>query len=170
MNTTHMPPDTPEVTEQKNTMTPKSRNALLRYMAILFAVAFIIVTISLVISMHTSQNTITALNQASASALQNAEQLQSSNRDLSDENEQLRQQISELEAQLDEVQTTAENAASAEERAKQTEKAYNLLLQAMTARNNGDYAAFTAAMEQLAPLQDYLQDTAAALYAQYSAA
>ena len=70
--------------EKPQAMTPKSRNALLRYMTILFAVAFLVVTVSLVISMRTSQNTITALNQTSASALQNAEQLQDSNRDLSD--------------------------------------------------------------------------------------
>ena len=123
--------------EKPQAMTPKSRNALLRYMTILFAVAFLVVTVSLVISMRASQNTITALNQTSASALQNAEQLQDSNRDLSD----------------------ADNTA----------KAYELLLQALEAKNNGDTAACSAALAQLEPLQSYLQDSAAALYAQLTA-
>ena len=70
-------PAQPEA-EKPQMMAPKSRNALLRYMTILFAVAFLVVTVSLVISMRASQNTITALNQTSASALQNAEQLQDS--------------------------------------------------------------------------------------------
>ena len=38
--------------EKPQAMTPKSRNALLRYMTILFAVAFLVVTVSLVISMR----------------------------------------------------------------------------------------------------------------------
>ena len=60
-------PAQPEA-EKPQMMTPKSRNALLRYMTILFAVAFLVVTVSLVISMRASQKTITALNQTSASA------------------------------------------------------------------------------------------------------
>ena len=108
-------PAQPEA-EKPQMMTPKSRNALLRYMTILFAVAFLVVTVSLVISMRASQNTITALNQTSASALQNAEQLQDSNRDLSDENAKLRDRVAELEDQLASAKADAETAASAQER------------------------------------------------------
>ena len=155
--------------EKPQAMTPKSRNALLRYMTILFAVAFLVVTVSLVISMRTSQNTITALNQTSASALQNAEQLQDSNRDLSDENTKLRDQLAELEDQLASAKADAETAASAQESADNTAKAYELLLQALEAQNNGDTAACSAVLAQLEPLQSYLQDAAAALYAQLAA-
>lgn len=161
-------PAQPEA-EKPQMMAPKSRNALLRYMTILFAVAFLVVTVSLVISMHASQNTITALNQTSASALQNAEQLQDSNRDLSDENAKLRDRVAELEDQLASAKADAETAASAQESADNTAKAYELLLQAMDAKSNGDTAACSAALAQLEPLQSYLQDSAAALYAQLAA-
>ena len=92
-----------------------------------------------------------------------------SNRDLSDENAKLRDQVAELEDQLASAKADAETAVSAQESADNTAKAYELLLQAMDAKNNGDTAACSAALAQLEPLQSYLKDSAAALYAQLAA-
>ena len=45
--------------------------ALLRYMAILFAVAFLLVLLSLILQTHSSKSTISELSAASTSALEN---------------------------------------------------------------------------------------------------
>ena len=77
--------------EQNKTPVDDGRkNALLRYIAILFAVAFLFVLLSLVMQMRDSRATISELNAASASALKNAETLQDGNRQLQEENAPLR--------------------------------------------------------------------------------
>ena len=59
--------------------------ALLRYMAILFAVAFLLVLLSLILQTHSSKSTISELRAASTSALDNAVKLQEENRALQEE-------------------------------------------------------------------------------------
>ena len=76
------------------------KTALLRYMAVLFAVAFLLVLLSLILQAHSSKATISELTQTSSSALSNVEQLQAQNRDLQDEKQTLTQEKSELEARL----------------------------------------------------------------------
>ena len=66
-------------------LSEKRKAALLRYMTILFSAAFILVLISLILQMHSSQAKISELNAASTSALSNAEALQEENRNLQDE-------------------------------------------------------------------------------------
>ena len=63
--------------------------ALLRYMAILFAVAFVLVLLSLILQTHSSKSTISELSAASTSALDNAVKLQEENRALQEEQQQL---------------------------------------------------------------------------------
>ena len=74
------------------------KTALLRYMAVLFAVAFLLVLLSLILQAYSSKATISELTQTSSSALSNVEQLQAQNRDLQDEKQTLTQEKSELEA------------------------------------------------------------------------
>ena len=68
--------------EKKNNQPEKTgldetrKSALLRYVAILFAVAFVLVLISMLSQMRDSNSTITELSQSSSSAIQKAEQLQ----------------------------------------------------------------------------------------------
>ena len=153
---------------EKKTGGPKTQNALLRYITILFAVAFLVVLLSLVISNQQTQNTITALNQTSASALENAEQLQEMNRELSDANAALQEQINQLELELEQANEdkaqAREDAQAAETAAEETAKAYELLLTAMDARQNGDPEAFDAAMMALEPMQELLSDAAVDCY------
>lgn len=155
---------------EKKTGTVKNQNALLRYITILFAVAFLMVTLSLVISMRESRDTISELNQTSASALQNAEALQTENRELSDANRDLRDTVTALEAELAEAQETKTQLetekADAEKLAQDTAKAYALLLTAMDARQYGDTETFDQAMTDLEPLKDLLTGKAAERYSE----
>ena len=66
-------------------LSEKRKAALLRYMAVLFCAAFILVLVSLILQMHSSKAKISELNAASTSALSNAEALQTENRTLQDE-------------------------------------------------------------------------------------
>lgn len=160
----------PSVPEKKQ-VGAKSRNALLRYMTILFAVAFLAVTLSLVIETKKSKTTISELNQTSASALENAEMLQESNRELSDTNANLRDKIADLENNLKEANDAANEAEAALESAKDAQqnaeneaKACNLLFTALNAQQKGDTAAYENAMVQLEPLHEFLTGTAAEIY------
>ena len=76
--------------------------ALLRYMAILFAVAFLLVLLSLILQTHSSKSTISELSAASTSALDNAVKLQEQNRTLQEEKQQLQDELDELQKKLDE--------------------------------------------------------------------
>ncbi|MBQ9967439.1 MAG: hypothetical protein IJO88_01795 [Oscillospiraceae bacterium] len=71
-------------------MDEKRKKSLFRYIAIMFVVAFVLVLISLV----GQTRSIGHLSESSASALQRAEELQNTNRDLTE-------QIAELQAQLE---------------------------------------------------------------------
>ena len=61
---------------EKPALDERKKSALLRYVAIMFAVAFVLVLFSLLGQMRNSMSTISELNQSSSSALQKAEQLQ----------------------------------------------------------------------------------------------
>ena len=164
---------------QTETIGPKNRNALLRYMVILFVVAFLIVSLSLLVQMRNSQNTITALNQTSASALQNAEQLQQQNQALTREHDALQETIHELEDSIEELEqeirlTESELTSVKQEQAQVQEQsqaridAYELLLRALQARQNEDMGAFNTAMDALAEVQENLSPAGAELYKQLS--
>ena len=74
--------------------------ALLRYIAILFFVAFLLVLFSLLAQMRNNKQTISELNQSSASSMSKVEQLQEQNRSLQEENASLKEQIEQLTAKL----------------------------------------------------------------------
>ena len=92
-----------EENKQDGKLDERRKTALLRYIAVLFAVAFLLVLASLLGQMRDTKNAITELNQSSTSALQRAEQLQDRNREL----EQELADRKELEAQLAEAQRSA---------------------------------------------------------------
>lgn len=146
-------------------MSEQKRTALLRYMMILFAVAFLLVLFSYLIQVFNSQSTISQLNATSASALQNAERLQDTNRELTEENERLQQ---ELETLTDENRAQTEAAAADRELARaegraegeaegrqagleEARKAYDLLLKAVAAQDEAERAKALEALEALRP-------------------
>lgn len=102
----HEADEAPALNEQK-------KNALLRYMAILFGLAFLLVLLSFLIQMRDSRETISDLSQSNASALQNAGKLQDDNMSLLLENEELRERLASLEDELSQAEQDGERAESA---------------------------------------------------------
>lgn len=119
----------PNTTVQlEKTLDDKKKNALLRYLGIMFAVAFLFVLLSLVGELRSNKAAITELNQSSTSAIAKAEQLQDTNRQLETDNAYLTGRIEELEKQLEELEDelalqTAENKLLQEENAKLDQQA-----------------------------------------------
>lgn len=156
--------------EKKNTpVSSEKRTALLRYLAILFAVAFLLVLLSYLIQAFHSQSTIDKLNITSASALQNAESLQETNRELTQENKQLNDELDDARAAILEYQesASAEKKAAAEDaELKATEavqKAYDLLL---IANNAADEKEKAQALEALKQEKENLSEQGLKLYEQ----
>ncbi len=152
------------------------KTALLRYMAVLFAVAFLLVLLSLILQAHSSKATISELTQTSSSALSNVEQLQTQNRDLQNEKQALTQektaleaQVEELKAQLEAAQQEAEREEDAEKQAMElelsrTKDAYEALLVAKACETHEGNVTFSKAMDTLADLKEYLGEEALAEY------
>lgn len=97
---------------EKETNTPpldeRRKNALLRYIGILFGVAFLFVLLSLASELKANQSDLAELNQVSTSAVQKAEQLQDTNRALEEEKQTLTAQVADLEQQLADAQLELE--------------------------------------------------------------
>lgn len=153
------------------------RTALLRYMAVLFSVAFLLVLGSLVVQMHKSQATISELNATSSSALSNAEQLQEQNRALQDdkrelerENQTLEQQLAAAQAQVQELdqklqalqeqqqeqQTENQTRTELQLELERTKEAYEALMTALESTDHEGDVTFSRAMETLRRLNEYL--------------
>lgn len=156
-------------------LSEKRKAALLRYMAVLFCAAFILVLISLILQMHSSEAKISELNAASTSALSNAEALQTENRTLQDEkialekkNEELQEKIDELTKQLEEAAQAEEDSQTAENEVvknlrtelDRTKEAYEALLEAKGCDMREGNVTFSRAMQTLERLKDYLGPTA----------
>ena len=129
------------VQEQRTGLDEKRKTALLRYIAILFAVAFILVLLSLFSQMKSSQSTISQLSQSSTSALENVEKLQEQNRLLQEENQTLRDSLS-----------------ASEQSNLHTKQAYEDLLMAMENSDGGQEGNVTLsrALENLKNLKKHL--------------
>ena len=149
-------------------LSEKRKAALLRYMTILFSAAFVLVLISLILQMHSSEAKISELNAASTSALSNAEALQAENRSLQDEKIALEQENKELQAKLDELNEKLDAAAAAENEMikslrtelDRTKEAYEALLEAKSCDTREGNVTFSRAMQTLERLKDYLGPTA----------
>lgn len=109
--------------------TQNRQNALLRYMIIMFAVALVLVLLSMVLQNKDSNSTITQLHTSSTNALAKAEALQNKNRELE---EKLASQKTESETKIFALQKELEatrKAAEALQKAKDDEiKVYTALL------------------------------------------
>lgn len=159
--------------EEKTPLDDKKKNALLRYITILFAVAFLFVLFSMLLQMRDSQATISELNQSSASALQKAEQLQEHNQQLQEENDSLQAQIEALQQEVDKL-TESDQSEEIEQLREElelakgkTQNAYELLLQAMELQTPGSQegnVAFSKALDNLESLKDYLGETGLKVY------
>ena len=165
---------------EKSGLDDNRKNALLRYLGIMFVVAFIFVLVSLIGELRTSEATISELSASSTSALQKAEQLQDTNRELETDNAYLEGRIEELEKQLEEVETDLEDAqqaaadqeALADEREaaladtqthlEQIQKAYDLLAEAQNLLSQEQDAS--QLLSQLEHYKQYLGENALNIY------
>ena len=177
----------PQITEPVATdpvVVDRKRNwALLRYIGIMFAVAFILVFMSLYFTTrHDSQQTISQLSQNANSALARAEQLQTDNRELTETNMTLQESLTLAENDLQDAEntiTTQEGiiAGQAEDIAKMTkemetltedkenlQKAYALLAQAQLAYEERNWESCAKAIANLESLQDYLDKDSKTIY------
>ena len=155
--------------EQNKTPVDDGRkNALLRYIAILFAVAFLFVLLSLVMQMRDSRATISELNESSMNALKNAQVLQAANEQLTEENKKLNDQLNTYEEEKEQL---TEELEQNQQIADQTALAYELLLQAQAALEADDLTALDAALAQIEAdgLETVLSEQGKALLAQLRA-
>lgn len=160
-----------EEERQTQPISEKRKAAFLRYMAILFAVAFLLVLLSMILQNKSSKATISELNETSRSALQNAVDLQEQNRALQEENDALTAQISDLTQQLADSeavaaeleQAKAELEAQAEEAAAESDhqldhtvEAYEALLIAMQCDTREGNVTFSRAADTVEKFKDCL--------------
>lgn len=169
-----------KTTEQP--LTTKKKRAMLEYMAIMFAAAFLLVAVSLLIKVIDMKGEMEAAN---TGARENIALLQ---KDL----DAARAESAELQTQLDEANAASSEAADklsdAETRLSEAEKAREtlektlesaqkendtlsrraqaneLLVSAQAALEQGDYAALRSHLEALGAYADALKDDGAALY------
>lgn len=169
-----------KTTEQP--LTTKKKRAMLEYMAIMFAAAFLLVAISLLIKVIDMKGEMEAAN---TGARENIALLQ---KDL----DAARAESAELQTKLDEANTASSEAADklsdAETRLSEAEKAREtlektldaaqkendtlsrraqaneLLVSAQAALEQGDYAALRSHLTALGAYADALKDDGAALY------
>lgn len=169
-----------KTTEQP--LTTKKKRAMLEYMAIMFAAAFLLVAISLLIKVIDMKGEMEAAN---TGARENIALLQ---KDL----DAARAESAELQTKLDEANAASSEAADklsdAETRLSEAEKAREtlektlesaqkenntlsrraqaneLLVSAQAALEQGDYAALRSHLEALGAYADALKDDGAALY------
>lgn len=100
--------DEKETTNPSPPLDDSRKNALLRYIGILFGVAFLFVLLSLASELKSNQADLAELSQSSTSALQKAEQLQDTNRALEAQTQELTEQLAALEQQLADAQLELE--------------------------------------------------------------
>ena len=169
-------------TTTEQPLTTKKKRAMLEYVAIMFAAAFLLVAISLLIKVIDMKGEMEAAN---TGARENIALLQ---KDL----DAARAESAELQTKLDEANTASSEAADklseAETRLSEAEKAREtlektlesaqkendtlsrraqaneLLVSAQAALEQGDYAALRSHLEALGAYADALKDDGAALY------
>lgn len=184
----------PEQPEQKPAaepqLSPRRRSALVTYLAILFAVAFLFVAVMMVAEtkrLKTMNQELQHDSQKNAASLtSNINALQEENQALSAENEKLSARIAELEdaakqaaetaeAEKAALQTQLETAAAeqarleqeletANQRAQDAIEVSELLHRALAADEDGDLDQVRELLDQIEPLKELLSETEQELY------
>lgn len=156
----------------------QKRNAFLRYMTVIFAVAFLLVLISLVLQAHTAKTAMSDLKESNSSALTNAaanaELLQDENRRLQEEVESLKAELAaaqkpdgteealekleeeyaELQAQNKELLATQSGVSAA----------YDALVVALQCTTREGNVTFSKAMSTVEKNKEYLSQEARNVY------
>ena len=126
---------------QNEQLTPKKKRAMLEYMGIMFAVAFLLVAVSLFVKLNSMQNDLDAANLGASTSIEAMEeQLES----IGQENDALTQERDQME---------------------QSAKAAELLALAQNALTKKDTVSFQAYIAELEGYADALPESAAKIYA-----
>ena len=176
---------TPPPANQTQVLSPRRRSALVTYLAILFAIAFLFVAVVMVLEtkrLKTMNEELQNTNQkTSASLTNNINALQEENQTLSKDNEDLQARVAELEAEAEKDQTeqnqlqsrivsltNARQTLSGKKReleaqvrtlTKQAEDAVTvseLLQKAIAANDEGKHKTLQNCLEKIEPLKDLL--------------
>lgn len=170
---TEQTPDTaqqpaPPEDKRQQPLSDAKKNALLRYMTVLFAVAFLLVLASLILQKTSSQEQIGALNESNASAITRAEQLQTQNRDLQDEVASLKQELEDVQSQLDDQTDTLDALRdeydALEREADAVQDAYSALITALQCKTHEGNVTYSKAMGAVERNKQYLSEDAKAAY------
>lgn len=169
-----------KTTEQP--LTTKKKRAMLEYMAIMFAAAFLLVAISLLIKVIDMKGEMEAANTGAreniallqkdldATRAESAElqtQLNEANAASSEAADKLSDaetRLSEAEKARETLEKTLESAQKENDTLSRRAQANELLVSAQAALEQGDYAALRSHLEALGAYADALKDDGAALY------
>ena len=145
-------------------MSEKRKKALVVYLAALFGIAFIIVSISLGIQIRQG-------NTVSTTAAERVEAMQNQMHNLNEENDLLKKQVKGLETTIDEIMEGMEflegNAYAATAKIEELTyrlEAYEYLVDVQQALQNGDREALLANLEKLEPLSEFLSEEDTEIY------
>ena len=170
---------TPQSEADKEKELAAKRNAFLRYMTIIFAVAFLLVLISLVLQAHTAKAALSDLKESNSSALTNAavnaELLQDENRRLQEEADALKQELADAQqasadqaeriSALEQVlETLRTQYADASETGDGVREAYDALLTALRCTTHEGNVTFSKAMSTVEKYREYLSKEALSIY------
>lgn len=160
----------------------KKRNAFLRYMTIVFAVAFLLVLVSLVLQMHTAKAAMSDLKESNSSALTNAaanaELLQDDNRKLQEQVDALTAELAEadearsaqaeriaaLEKELAEARDSGSELSEEKLARAETIQAYDALLTTLRCTTREGNVTFSKAIGTVESYKDRLSEAALAVY------
>lgn len=169
-----------KTTEQP--LTTKKKRAMLEYMAIMFAAAFLLVAISLLIKVIDMKGEMEAANtgareniallqkdldaaRAESAELQTKlDEANTASSEAADKLSDAETRLSEAEKARETLEKTLENAQKENDTLSRRAQANELLVSAQAALEQGDYAALRSHLEALGAYADALKDDGAALY------
>lgn len=169
-----------KTTEQP--LTTKKKRAMLEYMAIMFAAAFLLVAISLLIKVIDMKGEMEAANtgareniallqkdldaaRAESAELQTKlDEANAASSEAADKLSEAETRLSEAEKARETLEKTLESAQKENDTLSRRAQANELLASAQAALEQGDYAALRSHLEALGAYADALKDDGAALY------
>lgn len=169
-----------KTTEQP--LTTKKKRAMLEYMAIMFAAAFLLVAISLLIKVIDMKGEMEAANtgareniallqkdldaaRAGSAELQTKlDEANAASSEAADKLSEAETRLSEAEKARETLEKTLESAQKENDTLSRRAQANELLVSAQAALEQGDYAALRSHLEALGAYADALKDDGAALY------
>lgn len=169
-----------KTTEQP--LTTKKKRAMLEYMAIMFAAAFLLVAVSLLIKVIDMKGEMEAANTGAreniallqkdldAARAESAElqtklnEANAASSEAADKLSDAETRLSEAEKARETLEKTLESAQKENDTLSRRAQANELLVSAQAALEQGDYAALRSHLEALEAYADALKDDGAALY------